>query len=94
MYLKRSTDYIDSKYIWVHGSNSLGVFFVAEIPFLAFLPYTGKKRGVAKWNPAHVNPKLKLHMHTSFRSVSPRVFLEKKPFLAFLLTMVTIFRNF
>ena len=24
MYLKHSTDYIDPKYIWVHGSNSLG----------------------------------------------------------------------
>ena len=26
MYLKCSTDYINSKYIWVHGSNSLGFF--------------------------------------------------------------------
>ena len=24
MYLKHSPNYIDSKYIWVHGSNSLG----------------------------------------------------------------------
>ena len=38
MYLKHSTDYIDSKYIWVHGSNSLWGEggFGAEIPFLAF----------------------------------------------------------
>ena len=35
MHLTHSIDYIDFKYIWVHGSNSLG-FFVAEIPFLAF----------------------------------------------------------
>ena len=26
IYLKHSTDYIDSKYIWVRGSNSLGGF--------------------------------------------------------------------
>ena len=35
-YLKHSPDYIDSKYIWVHGSNSLGSSVFAEIPFLAF----------------------------------------------------------
>ena len=96
MYLKHSTDYIDSKYIWVHGSNSLG-FFVAEIPFLAiffFWPYTGKGRGVAKWDPAQVNPKLKLHV-LSFRFVSPRDFLAKIPFFGlFLVTMVIISRNF
>ena len=65
MYLKCSIDYNDSKYIWVHGSISLEVF-VAEIPFWHFLPYTGKGRGVAKWDPAQVNPELKLHMHTKF----------------------------
>ena len=32
MYLKHSPDYIDSKYIWVHGSNSLGSSVFAEIP--------------------------------------------------------------
>ena len=37
MYLKHSPDYIDSKYIWVHGSNSLGSSAFAEIPFLEFL---------------------------------------------------------
>ena len=37
MYLKHSPDYIDSKYIWVHGSNSLGSRVFAELPFLAFL---------------------------------------------------------
>ena len=36
MYLKHSSDYIDPKYIWVHGSNSLGSSVSAEIPFLAF----------------------------------------------------------
>ena len=45
MYLKYSTDYIDSKYIWVHRSNSLG-FFVAEIPFLTFFPFTLEKEQV------------------------------------------------
>ena len=94
MYLKCSTDYIDSKYIWAHGSNSLGGFFVAEIPFLAFfLPYTGKGKGVAKWDPAQVNPKLKLHMHTKFLLVL-EFFWQKHHFWLFLITMVTIFRNF
>ena len=37
MYLKHSLDYIVSKYIWFHGSNSLGSIVFAEIPFLAFL---------------------------------------------------------
>ena len=68
MHLKHSTDYIDSKYIyiWVHGSNSLGGFFVAEILFLAFLPYTVKGGGVAKWDPAHITLGVKLYMHTKF----------------------------
>ena len=37
MNLKHSPDYIDSKYIWVHGSNSQGSCVFAEIPILAFL---------------------------------------------------------
>ena len=36
MYLKHSLNYIDSKYMWVHGSNSLGSSVSAEIPFFAF----------------------------------------------------------
>ena len=51
----------------VHGLTHSGFFLVAEISFLVFfLPYTGKGRGVAEWDPAQVNPKLKLHMHTKF----------------------------
>ena len=37
IYIKHSPDYIDSKYIWVLGSNSLSSSVFAEIPFLAFL---------------------------------------------------------
>ena len=37
MDLKYSADYVDSKYIWVHGVNSIGSSVFAEIPFLAFL---------------------------------------------------------
>ena len=37
MYLKHSPDYIDSNYIWIHGSNFFGSNVFAEIPFLAFL---------------------------------------------------------
>ena len=36
MYLKHSLHYIYSTYIWVHGSNSQGSSFMAEVPFLAF----------------------------------------------------------
>ena len=35
--LKHSSDYIDSKYIWVHCFNSLGSSDFAEIPFLALI---------------------------------------------------------
>ena len=37
MCLKHSPNYIDSKYIWVNGSNSLGSSVFAEIPYLALL---------------------------------------------------------
>ena len=36
MYLKHSSDYIDSKYIWVHESNSIGSSVFAEISFWHF----------------------------------------------------------
>ena len=36
LYSKHSLGYIDSKYIWVHGSNSLGSSTSAEIPFLSY----------------------------------------------------------
>ena len=35
--LQNFQDYIDYKYIWVHGSHSLGSSIFAQIPFLAFL---------------------------------------------------------
>ena len=37
MYLKHFPEYIDARYMWVHGSDSLGSSVSAEIPFLAFL---------------------------------------------------------
>ena len=37
MYLKHSSDYIDSKYIRVHWFNSLGSSDFAEIPFLVLI---------------------------------------------------------
>ena len=36
MYLKHSSDYIDSKYVLVHESHSIGSSAFAEISFLAF----------------------------------------------------------
>ena len=67
-HLKHPPDYIDSKYIWVHGSNSLGSSVLAEIPFLAFLVlHTGKEEvWPGPWDPAHVTPRVKLYMHTKF----------------------------
>ena len=37
IYLNHSLDNIDSKYVWVHVSNSLSSSVFAEIPILAFL---------------------------------------------------------
>ena len=37
MYLKHSPDYIDSKYIWVHGSNFIGSSVSGKIPFFGIL---------------------------------------------------------
>ena len=44
MYLKHSPDYIDSKYIWVHGSNFLYSSVFAEIPILVFLALHREKK--------------------------------------------------
>ena len=66
MHLKNLPDYIDSKYIWVHGSNSLGSSVLAEIPFLSFLALHRKGIGMARWDPAHDTPRVKLYMHTKF----------------------------
>ena len=38
MHLKHSPNDIDSKYIWVHGFNSLGASVFPDVPFLAFFP--------------------------------------------------------
>ena len=60
MFLKHSSDYIYSKYIWVHESNSRGSSVLAEISFLAFLVLHGNERGVVRWDSAHVTPRVKL----------------------------------
>ena len=51
MYLKHSPDYIDSTYIWVYGSNSLGSSVLDEIPFLTFLVLHRESR---RCDPANV----------------------------------------
>ena len=63
IYLKHSSDYIDSKYMWVHGSNSLGSSVFAEIPFLAFLTLHSERKRCGQV-PAYVTPRVKLYMHT------------------------------
>ena len=65
IYSKDPPDYIYSKYVWVHGSNSLDSSASAEISFLAFLAFK-RKGGVARWEPAHATPKVKSYMHTKF----------------------------
>ena len=45
-YLKHSPDYIDSKYIWVHGFSSLGSNVFAEIPFFSIFSLTQGKEEV------------------------------------------------
>ena len=52
MYLKHSRDYIDSKYMWVHGFNSLGSSVSAEIPFLAFLPLHRERKRCGQVEPS------------------------------------------
>ena len=59
LYLKDSLEYIDSKYIWVQ------VFFI-KYHFWHFKPYTGKGRGVTRWDPACVILRVKLYMRTNF----------------------------
>ena len=48
MYSKQSPDYIDSEYIWVHGSNSIDSMFLLKYHFWNFQPYTGKGRGMTR----------------------------------------------
>ena len=50
MYLKHSPDYIDSKYIWVHG---LGSSIFSDIPFLAFLALHRKRCGQVEPCPCY-----------------------------------------
>ena len=46
MYLKHSPDYIDSKYIWVYESNSLGSGVFVEIPIIVIFSITQVKEQV------------------------------------------------
>ena len=52
MYSKHSPDYIDSKYIWVHVSNSQGSSVFAEIPFLAFLTLHQERKRCGQVGPS------------------------------------------
>ena len=49
---KHSPDYIDSKYMWVHGSNSLGSSVSTEIPFLAFLALQRERKRCGQMEPS------------------------------------------
>ena len=52
MYLKYCSDYIDSKYIWVHGSNSIDSSVSAEISFLSFLALHRKRKRCGQVGPS------------------------------------------
>ena len=52
MYLKHSSDYIDSKYIWVHWSNSLGSSVFVEIPFLPLLALHRERKRCGQVEPS------------------------------------------
>ena len=66
MHLNHSPDYVDSKYIWFHGINSLGSSVFAKIPFLAFFTLHRGGGGVARWDLAHFTPRVKFYMYTKF----------------------------
>ena len=44
IYFKNFPNYIDSKYIWVHGSNSLAASIFPDTPFLAILALHRKRK--------------------------------------------------
>ena len=52
MNLKHSSDSIDTNYIWVHGSNSIGSSVSAEIPFLAFLALHRERKRCGQVGPS------------------------------------------
>ena len=52
MYLKHSSGYIDSKYICVHWSNSLGSSVFAEILFLALIALRREKKRCGQVGPS------------------------------------------
>ena len=60
MYLKHSPDYIDSKYIWVHWFNSVGLSDFAEIPFLALIALhrERKRYGQVEHSPCYSQSKV------------------------------------
>ena len=83
MYLKHSSDYTDSKYLWVHWFNSLGSSDFAEILFLALIALHRERKRCGQVGHSPVTPRMKCIFIPSFRSLAPMVFLEKIPFLAF-----------
>ena len=46
IYLKHSPDYVDSKYIWVHVSNSVDSNVSVEIPFFGIICLTQGEKEV------------------------------------------------
>ena len=66
MYLKHSPDYIDSKYILVHGSNSLGSSVFARIPFLAILAFCRERKRCGQVGPSPCYYQSEVVMHAKF----------------------------
>ena len=67
MYSNHPLDYIDSKYIWVHGSNSIGSSILfADIPYLAILVYHRKRMKCGQVGPSPCYSQSELYRHTKF----------------------------
>ena len=70
MYFKDSPDYIDSKYIWVHGSNSLDSSVFAEVPLYTFLALHRKRKRCDQVRPIPCYSQSEVICIQSFRSVA------------------------
>ena len=55
--------------------------FLLIYHFWHFYPHTGKGRGVARWDPARVTPRVKLYMHTKFKICSSKGYSGKNAIL-------------
>ena len=92
MNLKHSPDYIDSKYIWIHGSNSLGSSVFDEIPFLA-IHRERKRCGKVGSSPCY-SQSVVIYAYQILDLLLQGFYWPKYHFWLFRITMITISRFF